>query len=329
MSELRSLQAEFNALVPVAHSLGIFSGVRILRSVHENVTVGRQRVAALRARIAARQGTSTSVAALNIRAGSDTFGVELEVILPRGMSHYALAQAITAAGVACEAQSYNHQLIAGWKVTTDGSLGSYTSGAEVVSPILSGEEGFAILTKVCDAMRVAGCKINRNCGLHVHVGARNENVSFFKSLARLYRKFDGAINSVLAPSRTNNIYAHPHHIDETRLDAAVSVDDVTNAVGQRAGRDYVRSSYRYRKVNYCSFFQHGTVEFRQHQGTVEAAKAVHWVKFCLALVATARANPDLSGADTLTDLMNLIDASDVTRAYFNSRQAVFAARAVR
>jgi len=327
MSELRSLQAEWNALVPVAHSLGIYSGVRILRSTHENTGIGRRRVAELRARIEARQPTATAPFVAPGAQG-DTFGVEIEVIMPSGLSHYGLAQAITAAGVACEAQRYNHQLITTWKVVQDGSLGSHITGAEVVSPILTGEAGFATMAKVMDAMTAAGCKITKRCGFHVHVGARRENVHFFRSLARIYRKFDAAINSVLAPSRTSNDFCHAHIINETRLEAATSIDEVTRAVGQMPGRDYIRSSYRYRKLNFCSFFQHGTVEFRQHQGSTDARKAAYWVRFCLAMVAAARRNPDLSlYNDSLDALMTLTESPTDARAYFNSRVAVFAARA--
>ena len=35
-------------------------------------------------------------------------------------------------------------------------------------------------------------------------------------------------------------------------------------------------------------YQHGTVEFRQHQGTVEHDKAENWVKLVLRMVLTAR-----------------------------------------
>jgi Putative amidoligase enzyme len=330
MSELRSIQAEWNALVPVAHSLGIYSGVRVLRSVHENVAHGRARLAWLHARIAARQPrTATSAAALNLsQPQGDTFGVEIELIMPQGMSRVRLAQIITDAGIACHAEGYNHRTGNDWKIVEDGSLGSRLTGAEVVSPILSGEEGFANMTKVMNAVRTAGCKVNKSCGFHVHIGARAENVQFFRHLAKIYRHFDGAINSVLAPSRAYNQFCYAHTINAAALDNAVSVDEVTRAVGQMPGREYVRSSYRYRKLNFCSFWQHGTVEFRQHQGTVEAEKATQWVKFCFGLVAAARLNAPIQG-DTLADLMTVVGATPTQAAYFTSRQALFAQRASR
>ena len=330
MSVLREIQSEYNALVPLAHSLGIFSGVRHLTTTHESIAVGRRRLAELHRRIALRQPqTMTSVAALT-GTQSDTFGVEIECLLPAGMSHHALAAAITAAGVACHAEGYNHITGSDWKVVTDGSLGSYVTGAEVVSPILSGEAGFLAMKIVMDAVRLAGCKINRKCGFHVHVGARNENVQFFKSLARIYRKFDSAVNSVLAPSRANNPYAHAHVINQAALDAATTIDAVTLAVGQRPGAQHVRGVSRYRKLNFCSYYQHGTIEVRNHQGTVEANKAAQWVRFCLALVAVARTNPSLVLVeDNLEALISLLGLDATQAAYWRSRQTFFATRTQR
>src|SRR5262245_46547482 len=311
MPTLRELQAEWNALVPVAHSLGIYSGVRILRSVHENVQIGTQRVSELRRRIALRQPRTdtaipyavTGAPSVSTHTG-DTFGVELEVILPLGYGHSDLARAITAAGETCRAEGYNHHLTTSWKVVTDGSLGSYTSGAEVVSPVLSGDAGKASLKKVMDAMKAFGCKINRKCGFHVHVGARREQVSFFRNLARIYRRFDSAINSFLAPSRRNNSFCYTHSINETALEQATTVHAITRGVGQQPGLSYVRTHWRYRKLNFCSFWQHGTVEFRQHQGTVEFEKADRWIDLCLAMVSRAREGVDLTGTvDTVDSLM--------------------------
>jgi hypothetical protein len=44
---------------------------------------------------------------------------------------------------------------------------------------------------------------------------------------------------------------------------------------------------RFVKLNYQAFWRHGTVEFRHHSGTVDAAKIIKWVVFCQKLVETA------------------------------------------
>jgi Protein of unknown function (DUF3489)/Putative amidoligase enzyme len=42
------------------------------------------------------------------------------------------------------------------------------------------------------------------------------------------------------------------------------------------------------KVNLEAFDPHRTIEFRQHGGTVEAEKAVPWIRFCLGFVEQSR-----------------------------------------
>jgi hypothetical protein len=51
----------------------------------------------------------------------------------------------------------------------------------------------------------------------------------------------------------------------------------------------IRYTYgtRYRKLNIESYVTHGTVEFRQHQGTTNAAKIINWIKLTQAIVERA------------------------------------------
>ena len=257
-----------------------------------------------------------------------TFGVELECIMPIGMTHRELAAKIEETGISCTSEVYNHSLRSHWKVVTDGSLGDYTRGAEVVSPILSGESGLQALTKFCNAMKAAGCTVSRTCGLHVHVGARGETLSFFKNLAATYNKFEGVIDSVLAPSRRgdSNRYARPTRSLTESAERTRTLGTFVQHIGQYPGSIHTRGSGRYSKLNFQSFWQHGTVEFRQHQATVEAEKATNWVLFCLRLVLLARRNRAPEAETTLPGLLGAIGASEGERSYFTARQAYFEAR---
>lgn len=51
--------------------------------------------------------------------------------------------------------------------------------------------------------------------------------------------------------------------------------------------NFIRSCFRdrYRKINFMSFIQHGTVEFRQLEGTLDEVKVAHWINFCLTFVS--------------------------------------------
>src|SRR6188768_2143198 len=103
-SVLRQLQAEWNALVPAAQARGIrrvklLGQGDILRAPLETIAYRRAKLEWLRSLLG---GSSL--------AGLDglQFGVEIEVILPRGMSRHAAAAKITAAGVECHEELYGH-----------------------------------------------------------------------------------------------------------------------------------------------------------------------------------------------------------------------------
>lgn len=316
MSVLRQLQTEWNLLVPQAQASGL-RGVREVRlypeGLHERITHRRRRLDWLRQEL---NLTSALVAPAAITDPTAfTFGVELELIMPRGMSHAQLASHIAVGGVPCVSEVYNHSVRNHWKVVTDGSLGDYYRGAEVVSPVLQGQEGFEATRKVCQTLTRLGCKVNRKCGLHVHVGVRNEQIDFFKRLARLYQVAETAIDQVLAPSRRgySNVYCQPVRVNSA-LDHATTVSQVASTV----------SSSRYCKLNLHSFARHGTVEFRQHQGTVEGDKVIHWVQFCLRMCLGARKG--VEPANSLESLLVSLEATDTELNYFRSRASYFAAR---
>jgi hypothetical protein len=258
-----------------------------------------------------------------------TFGIEIECFLPVGMSLATLARKIADAGIPCEAEGYNHNVRNHWKVVTDGSLGDYSRGCEVVSPVLRGEEGFAAVRKACDTMVAAGCTVRRSCGFHVHVGASGADVSFFKNLAAIYAKYEGTICTVLAPSRNGNMYAAPIasrvRINREQISAAREISTTLHHLGAPQSRG--RNGSRYATLNFCSYWQHGTVEFRHHQGTVDATKAINWIKLCLRMAGVARrtdaeAHP---GAD-LPAMLDFLAVPADEREYFTSRAAHFAGR---
>jgi hypothetical protein len=327
MSRLRQLQIEWNNLVPDAQARGIrVNPVRLYpEGLHERITHRQNRLNQLRTQLGLTTALTSAVSA-NVD-GALTFGVELE-FTHRGRSRSAVVAALTAAGIVVAEEGYNHALRNYWKVTTDGSLMNYTSASEIVSPVLTGDDGFSQLTKVCEVLTSLGCKVDKKCGMHVHVGARNENVDFFKSLVRLYSKSESAVESFLAPSRRGyaNPFCGPVRIDNARLDAATTVEQVATATSQNHStnpRDSIlRSANRYRKLNLQSFWQHGTVEFRQHHGTVDADKACNWVRFCLRMVLAARKGAVLTET-TLEALLTLLETNETETRYFTGRKTFF------
>ena len=222
-----------------------------------------------------------------------TFGIEIECYLPEGGSAATAAQAIEARGVACAAEHYNHQLRDHWKIVTDGSLGDYARGIEVVSPILRGVESLDMVRRVMGALDDYGCTVSVRCGLHVHVGAGTDaDLAFFRGLFKLYAHFEPVIDRFMPPSRRQsaNMYCRSMtNVALSDVDRAASLDALLNLTTRQA------QVQRYHKLNLAAYRVHRTVEFRQHSGTLDAAKAANWIALCLAMVDAAKAGRTITG----------------------------------
>jgi hypothetical protein len=154
-------------------------------------------------------------------------------------------------------------------------------GLELVSPILKGQEGMEQLKKVCQAMKMAGARINKTCGLHVHHDAQDFETAEFKNLIKIYIRFESVIDSLVSKSRRENNNRYCRGLSH------INIKDVTKATEYFQLYNLLES--RYRKLNIFSYATHGTVEFRQHQGTIEYEKIANWVKLTQAMVERAAA----------------------------------------
>jgi hypothetical protein len=220
-------------------------------------------------------------------AANLTFGVELEVIF-RG-SQQALADAINAAGVACEAQYYNHNVCRVWKVVSDASV---AGGWEVVSPVLTADR-FDEVAKVCEALKAVGATVDVTCGMHVHVGVQGFlTETQIRNLVKMFVIYEGAMDTMVPASRRNSRWAQGFTTKSLtsvndairRINAAGSLREVYSAICRNG---------RYHKLNLDSYWRQGTVEFRQHSGTIEAEKVLTWIKLCLGFVARSATSTEV------------------------------------
>jgi hypothetical protein len=215
-----------------------------------------------------------------------SFGVEIEAI---GASIAQVESAIRAAGVPCYAEGYNHTTRNHWKVVTDASV---PGGFEVVSPVLKGTGGLAQLEKVCAALQQVGARINRQCGLHIHLGTGDfgEDPQVWKRLYRNYARLEDEIDSLMPASRRaqNNRFCQS-------LRVADFEGRIANATSLREIERTITGHSRYFKLNSQSFWRHKTVEFRQHSGTIEYEKIANWIEFCARFVAYAKQGKDAEG----------------------------------
>lgn len=201
----------------------------------------------------------------NRTSAGRTYGIEIECYHPNNYRiREEVAEKLTQIGIPCRFRGYTHEVTDEWKVVTDSSIRGGV-GLEVVSPPLRGEAGMETLEKVLKVLRDSGCKVNRSTGLHVHQYAKDLTSNQIQNCFNFYRDNEDLIDRMLAPSRrgNNNTYCRSLIIESERG----SLPRV-----------------RYTKLNYQSYIKYGTLEFRQHQGTLSYTKIKKWVEFTKAVI---------------------------------------------
>ena len=195
-----------------------------------------------------------------------TYGVEIEITGTRHLDSNlkAIARALTRAGIPAVAARYgsSDQPEGGnWKVLPDASC-----GPEIVSPPLRGKAGLEEISHVCQVLQDVGAEVSSSCGLHVHHDDADFSVQHMVTISALYAAHQPAINSILPESRRNNHFCRSleaHHLDGRWQRRVLVSPDRDSAV-------QAMQSSRYSAVNWYALFRHGTVEFRQHDGTVDS-----------------------------------------------------------
>lgn len=214
-------------------------------------------------------------ATMTPRTFDKQFGVELECY---NVNRETLRRKLTAAGVNCNEAHRGTSNRGYWKITNDGSINGVL-GFELVSPILQGEAGLSELMKVCKVLNQCGAKVNRSCGTHVHINARNFTIEQWKRIYINYSRLERVIDGWMANSRRGNTNHYCQGFSqiadfERKINQASSLNDIARSV----------ITGRYWKVNPQSYSVHNTCEFRQHAGTTNYVKLASWIRFLSNLV---------------------------------------------
>lgn len=250
------------------------------------------------------------------------FGVEVEFIYPRGMQPARAVAALTAAGLTVVNESYTHNghSATAWVMKRDGSL-TGGSGGELVSPPLSGPEGLRAVDTALRVLRGLGCRVNASCGLHVHHDASDLTLDQIKAFVALYHAERHNIDRLMTARRRSD---GDHEYCGGIEDVLLTLQGITSLNELRTGRrDGDRYGYgylgfqRYRNVNLCAYQKHGTIELRQHQGTLNSTKTLAWIKLGQALFRRATRPAE----DTFEAFMQGLGLDTATAAHLRRRAA--------
>ena len=179
---------------------------------------------------------------------------------------------------------------------------------ELVTPILRYED-IETLQELIRRLRKAGAvsASELQCGIHIHIGAKDHTPNTLKNLVNLMAAKEDLIYKSL-------------EIDPARVRWCKKVnEDLIQAINKKKPKtleqlaDLWYSGYgfesrerhyhtsRYHGLNLHSTFTKGTIEFRLFNGTLHAGKIRSYIVFCLAISHQALTQKSASARRTHTD----------------------------
>lgn len=198
-------------------------------------------------------------------------------------------------------------------IVSDGSLPD--TGFEINTNPTNGDRFLTHIEDLCSGLNRADAAVERCCGMHVHLDARDYSYLDLYKLTRLYALVEDALFSLCAPSRRNGSYSREcaskyvfagYKTFKQSIIAMLYGEDAAKSTKRWDGKKMPSTSYnkaqkrrvlacfnekydsnRYSALNVHSFFYRRTVEFRHFQGTTNATKATSWAMVCAAVMDSA------------------------------------------
>ena len=229
-----------------------------------------------------------------------SFGVEVE--FDRGaVSTQELCYAVeSATETKCLDRGYDTTTTKAWKLVPDNSI---NNGYEIVSPILYGNKGLRELGDAMDAIEsYDDVSVPSTCGLHVHVGLNDIKFDGLKRICQYWVKYEEGIDLMLDEQRSNeagNQYCLSvrENMKFKQLYNNEAIRRIDEAQDERAlaklMNAHPQSGQRYFKLNLQNLVsgKRNTLEFRAHEGTLDAETAENWVRFLIAFIETSVKSP--------------------------------------
>ena len=240
------------------------------------------------------------------------FGVEVEMTgITREQADQALAEYLGTTpchyGGSYDGWSVTDPEGKKWKLVSDASIdGERWTGTgyvaddvrdyyvEMVTPKLAYSE----LPKLQECVRrvqKAHAKVNKSCGIHVHVDAANHNRQSLKNLIGImYSKEDILFKALqVNPARERDFCQKVREpmLKQARTLSSDETKDLTQLEQIWYEGDVKNTQHynwtRYYALNLHSVFYRGTVEWRCFNSTLHAEKVAAYVNLCLAISAQA------------------------------------------
>ena len=247
----------------------------------------------------------------------------------------------------------HHDYILNWTVTTDETVEVEVEkhklppdlqvtnryAVELKSPAYRHKrEALLEVQRAVDVIKKGFCVfVNETCGFHVHVGNHDRGFSLetVKNLSLLVTIFERQFNQLHPHHRISNSWCRtpafqfPGRNLWEILKAIEAMPDMRNLIGLMCGDYEFRGGSKHRAYNLCNLTDENikTIEFRQHQGTMNEHAILYWTSLtCRLVIASHEAGPvgfiELVKEHankpnfTVLDLLHHLKLNDLLRYYF-------------
>ncbi len=215
------------------------------------------------------------------------FEIEINENIDRATLRFALAEAV---------QRYDPSYGLGnegwrwWTVKNEHTGHEFTSRAFYnIEP-----ETFTQIHNILEHLRgtVRGKNIiNRDCGLHVHIGIPDLTVAQIREVCHIFVHLEDSLFALQPKSRLENSYC----------------GRITNLSNSRQWYENFNPDHRneanaiydhHRALSFSKFMQNGTIEFRHGASSIRGDKVVNWILTLLYFIEIAKYNTNEIQYDT-------------------------------
>lgn len=190
-------------------------------------------------------------------------------------------------GVEFEVVTVDNMDYEGWARKYDGSI----YGWEYVSPIFSGyEKPMKMVKEFCAAAKKYS-KIDKSCGLHLHIGTKDFKSPHLDNLIYNAYKNQDTVYKIVHKARKKSEYCERLYYDNYSEHDNLTVD-------------------RYHWLNTMSDYD--TAEIRVHEGTLDPIRVEHWIDLWLSFFEYSK----VARGNTLLEILDKIGTRKSTINYF-------------
>jgi hypothetical protein len=229
----------------------------------------------------------------------DWIGVEIECVIPKDNELIATTRRNSDSCINLLTDYITDLGLKYVTVKSDGSIDASSDYFPVELTVFYRRSNPAPLKDLCNFLGEIGAKVNKSCGLHVHLDCRDvlglqTETQLNKRITR-FKNAVGVMARLVPASRRSNTYCQ---------------------VGVSA-----RNGTRYFAVNTTALSKYQTIEIRLHSGSVNFEKISNWAELCFSISRSEDLTND--GVTSVEELLANSGASDAVIQYYLGRAKLF------